>query len=211
MTSGRRRLGRQALTVSSKSQNHNLHKSFSNQFYSSFLYAPLLEGSTNSSAYFSEEIPIFSLDDGDNSKDFKNLVANIDETGNVCIVLVHGFGGGVFSWRHVMGVLARQVGCEVQIRGIVLIGVSLSREDVLAFVRILLRASLGNKHLKAEILLKSLKDLPVLVIAGAEDALVSLKSYRVMASERVNSRLVAVLECGHLPHEECPKALLAAL
>ena len=29
------------------------------------------------------------------------------------IVLVHGFGGGIFSWRHVMGVLARQVGCTV--------------------------------------------------------------------------------------------------
>ncbi|KAF6172593.1 hypothetical protein GIB67_008161, partial [Kingdonia uniflora] len=47
------------------------------------------------------------------STDLKNSVANIDETGNVGIVLVHGFGGGVFSWRHVMGVLARQVGCEV--------------------------------------------------------------------------------------------------
>ncbi|KAF1002827.1 hypothetical protein AG4045_023688 [Apium graveolens] len=29
------------------------------------------------------------------------------------IVLVHGFGGGIFSWRHVMDVLARQVGCTV--------------------------------------------------------------------------------------------------
>ncbi|KAF6167269.1 hypothetical protein GIB67_043130 [Kingdonia uniflora] len=348
MTSGRHRLERQALTVSSKSQNHNLHRSFSNQFHSSSLYAPLLEGSTNSPAYFSEEIPVFSLDDGDNSMDLKNSVANIDETGNVGIVLVHGFGGGVFSWRHVMGVLARQVGCEVvafdrpgwgltsrprkndweenqlpnpykletqvdlllsfclemgfssvvlvghddggllalmaaqraresgnpkhvQIRGIVLIGVSLSREVVPAFARILLRTSLGKKHLvrpllrteitqvvnrrswydatklttevlnlykvplcvegwdealheigrlssetflstqKAEILLKSLEDLPVLVVAGAEDALVSLKSSQVMASKLVNSRLVAVSGCGHLPHEECPKALLAAL
>lgn len=29
------------------------------------------------------------------------------------IVLVHGFGGGVFSWRHVSGVLANQVGATV--------------------------------------------------------------------------------------------------
>ncbi|KAF6162947.1 hypothetical protein GIB67_021096 [Kingdonia uniflora] len=191
MTSGRRRLERKALIVSSKSQNHNLHISFN---------------------------------DGDNSKDLKNSVANIDETGNVGIVLVHGFGGGVFSWRHVMGLLARQVGCEViafdkpgwgltspprkkdweenqlpnpykietqvdlllsfclemgfssvvlfkhddggllalmatqqaresgnpkhvQIRGIVLIGVSLSREVAHAFARILLCTSLGKKHL----------------------------------------------------------------
>ncbi|KAF6152795.1 hypothetical protein GIB67_004624, partial [Kingdonia uniflora] len=144
------------------------------------------------------------------STDLKNSAANIDETGNVGIVLVHGLGGGVFSWRHVMGVLARQVGCEVvafdrpgwgltspsrkndweenqlpnpykletQVdlllsfclemgfssvvlighddgareleipsMGIVLIGVSLSREVVLAFARILLRTSLGKKHL----------------------------------------------------------------
>ena len=29
------------------------------------------------------------------------------------VVLVHGFGGGVFSWRHVSGVLARQLGVTV--------------------------------------------------------------------------------------------------
>lgn len=36
-------------------------------------------------------------------------------------------------------------------------------------------------------LLQSVKDLPVLVIAGAEDALVPLKSAQVMASRFVNS------------------------
>ena len=36
-------------------------------------------------------------------------------------------------------------------------------------------------------LLKAVEDLPVLVIAGAEDALVSLKSSQVMASKLVNS------------------------
>ncbi len=29
------------------------------------------------------------------------------------VVLLHGFGGGVFSWRHVMGSIAREVGCRV--------------------------------------------------------------------------------------------------
>lgn len=29
------------------------------------------------------------------------------------VVFIHGFGGGVFSWRHVMGTVAREVGCMV--------------------------------------------------------------------------------------------------
>jgi hypothetical protein len=29
------------------------------------------------------------------------------------VVFIHGFGGGVFSWRHVMGTVAREVGCRV--------------------------------------------------------------------------------------------------
>lgn len=90
----------------------------------------------------------------------------------------------------------------------------------------------------AEALLKSVEDLPILVVAGAEDALVSLNYSQAMASKLVNSvsikslfnkqkhhswikyvsfvflnlqRLVAISGCGHLPHEECPKALLSAL
>lgn len=39
----------------------------------------------------------------------------------------------------------------------------------------------------AESLLKAVEDMPVLVIAGAEDALVSLKSSQAMASKLVNS------------------------
>ncbi|KAF6156706.1 hypothetical protein GIB67_002421 [Kingdonia uniflora] len=39
---------------------------------------------------------------------------------------------------------------------------------------------------EAEILLKSLEDLPILVVAGAEDTLVSLKSSQVMVSKLVN-------------------------
>ncbi|KAF6152935.1 hypothetical protein GIB67_039642 [Kingdonia uniflora] len=47
---------------------------------------------------------------------------------------------------------------------------------------------------KVEILLKSLKDLPVLVVACAEDALVSLKSIQVMASKLVNFISLTVLQ-----------------
>lgn len=42
-----------------------------------------------------------------------SLKHGIDERGKVAIVLVHGFGGGVFSWRYVMSALARHVGLPV--------------------------------------------------------------------------------------------------
>ncbi|KAK1259202.1 hypothetical protein QJS04_geneDACA005576 [Acorus gramineus] len=401
VTRGWLKLDRPPLTVQSKS-HHQLERSFSNQFHGSSLYAPLLDGSATSPAYFSEEIPVLSLDEGDKNDNLPNSVnigVDADVSGRFGIVLIHGFGGGVFSWRHVMGELARQVGCtvvafdrpgwgltsrirrkdweekqlpnpyklesqflailwnsillfrrnnmqitviegkkvdlllsfcselgfssvvlvghddggllalktaekilasgrsvNVQIKGVVLLNVSLSREVVPAFARILLHTSLRKKHmvrplLRTEItqvinrrawynvtklttevmnlykesmsgciqkhfnalfvicmeenvksaplcvegwdealheigrlsfanilssqnaaaLLKSVEQLPVLVVAGAENTLVPLKSTQAMASKLVNSRLVAISGCGHLPHEECPKALLAAL
>ncbi|KAF9617886.1 hypothetical protein IFM89_039105, partial [Coptis chinensis] len=66
--------------------------------------------------YISDEIPVLSQDGGDNKIDMMNsesLIGYVNGTRNFGIVLVHGFGGGVFSWRHVMGVLARQFGCLV--------------------------------------------------------------------------------------------------
>ncbi|KAE9467768.1 hypothetical protein C3L33_00309, partial [Rhododendron williamsianum] len=385
---------RPSLNVLSRTQYH-LHRSFSNKYPTSSLYAPLLDGSPTSPV-LSEDIPILSLDspaDMDEVSTSSSSAAehDLEANGQIGIVLVHGFGGGVFSWRHVMGVLARQVGCtvaafdrpgwgltsrphqkdwevnqlltrtslkirycpllnitlleficwcwcfqvdlllsfcaemgfssvilvghddggilalkaaqrvhaspnsvnvsfarctkgwkilvypslsfiiQVEIKGVVLLSVSLSREVVPGFARILLYTSLGKKHivrpllrteitqvinrrawydatkLTAEVsslykaplcvegwdealheigklssetvlspqnaatLLQAIKDLPVLVIAGAEDALVPLKSAQVMASRFVNSKLVAISGCGHLPHEECPKALLAAI
>ncbi|KAJ4957508.1 hypothetical protein NE237_024619 [Protea cynaroides] len=351
MTSGRLKLDRSPPQTTPSKTQYNLHRSFSNQFHSSFLYDPLLDGSATSPVYLSEEIPVFSLDDGNCERGLSNPVSldgDVERTGKFGIVLVHGFGGGVFSWRHVMGVLARQVGCtvaafdrpgwgltsrpqrkeweekqlpnpykletqvdlliafcsemgfssvvlvghddggllvmkaaqklqtsatsvHVEIKGIVLLSVSLSRQVVPAFARILLRTYLGKKRAvrpllrteitqvvnrrawydarklttevlsvykaplciegwdealyeigslsyetvfspeNAELLLKVVKDLPILVVAGAEDALVPLKSAQAMASKLENSRLVAVSGCGHLPHEECPRALLAAL
>lgn len=345
---GRLKLDRPPLVVPAKS-HYNLHRSFSNQFQSNSLYAPLLAGQ-GTSPFFSDEIPALSLDDGNNEAGLPNSV-NLEggeEVGKFGIVLVHGFGGGVFSWRHIIGVLARQVGSTVvafdrpgwgltsrprrkdwegkqlpnpyklesqvdlllsfcsemglstvvlvghddggllvlkaaervrasassamvEIKGVVLLSVSLSREVVPSFARILLHTTLGKKNMvrpllrteitqvinrrawynatklttevlnlykaplcvegwdealheigrlsfstvlssqNAAVLLKSVEDLPVLVVAGAEDALVSLKSAQAMASKLLNSRLVAISGCGHLPHEECPKALLAAL
>ncbi|KAM7483684.1 hypothetical protein LguiB_008267 [Lonicera macranthoides] len=340
---------RPSINVPPKGQYY-LHRSFSNQFQKSSLYTPLLDGTT--SRLLSEEIPILSLDDKADEDEVSQLNSttlerDLEANGQFGIVLVHGFGGGVFSWRHVMGVLARQVGCtvaafdrpgwgltsrpwrkeweenklpnpykletqvdlllsfclemgfssvvlvghddggllalktaqrlqssansNVEVKGVILLTVSLSREVVPAFARILLRTSLGKKHLvrpllrteitqvvnrrawydatklttevlslykaplcvegwdealheigklsfetvlspqNAASLLKAVEDIPVLVIAGAEDALVPLKSVQAMASKLVNSRLVAISGCGHLPHEECPKALLAAV
>lgn len=51
----------------------------------------------------------------------------------------------------------------------------------------------------AESLLKAVEDMPVLVIAGAEDALVSLKSSQAMASKLVNSVSSGFVlsSCGH--------------
>lgn len=348
-SSGRLKLER-PLTLQPKTP-YNHFRGTNTQFQNFSLYSPLLADSLISPTYISEEIPILHLDDGngDGCPSYAvNVHIDVSEKGKFAVVLIHGFGGGVFSWRHVMSVLARQVDCTVvafdrpgwgltsrprrkdladrklanpyklesqvdllisfclsmgfssvvlvghddggllalkvaeklhaslepslvEVKGVVLLSVSLSREVVPAFARILLHTSLGKKHmvrplLRTEItqvinrrawydptklttdvlnlykaplcvegwdealheigrlsfatvlspqteagLLKSVEDLPVLVVAGAEDALVSLKSTQTMASKLVNSRLVAISGCGHLPHEECPKALLAAL
>ncbi|KAI7757885.1 hypothetical protein M8C21_029198 [Ambrosia artemisiifolia] len=344
-------LERPLLNVIPKTQ-YQRHRSFSNRIPTSPLYAPLLDG-TSSPVIPSEEIPVFSLDEGSDEnvtmKPVYHLLERVPEVnGQFGIVLVHGFGGGVFSWRHVMGELSRHVNCivaafdrpgwgltsrtrrdewesnnlpnpymldtqvdmllsfckemgfssvvlvghddggllalkaaqrvkaspslvDVEIKGVVLLTTSLSREVVPGFARILMRTSLGKKHLvrpllrteisqvvnrrawydatkltmdvlslykaplcvegwdeslheigrlssetiltqqNESLLVKAVHGIPLLVIAGAEDALVPLKSVQAMASKFVNSRLVAISGCGHLPHEECPKALLAAV
>ncbi|XP_076917698.1 uncharacterized protein LOC143577857 [Bidens hawaiensis] len=341
---------RPLLNIIPKTQYH-LRRTFSNQIHTS-LYTPLLDG-TNSPVVLTEDIPIFSLNEGNVEhvamKPVYHSPEDVNEGhGQFGIVLVHGFGGGVFSWRHVMGELSRHVNCvvvafdrpgwgltsrprrdewesnnlpnpymldtqvdmllsfckemglssvvlvghddggllalkaaqrvkssssliDVDIKGVVLLTTSLSREVVPGFARILMRTSLGKKHLvrpllRTEIsqvvnrrawydatkltmdvlslykaplcvegwdealheigklssetiftqqnetlLVKAVGDTPLLVIAGAEDALVPLKTVQTMASKFVNSRLVVISGCGHLPHEECPKALLAAV
>ncbi|XP_076925211.1 uncharacterized protein LOC143587947 [Bidens hawaiensis] len=341
---------RPLLNIIPKTQYH-LRRTFSNQIHTS-LYTPLLDG-TDSPVVLTEDIPIFSLNEGNVEHATMKPVYHSHEDVNEVhdqfgIVLVHGFGGGVFSWRHVMDELSRHVNCvvvafdrpgwgltsrprrdewesnnlpnpymldtqvdmllsfckemglssvvlvghddggllalkaaqrvkssssliDVEIKGVVLLTTSLSREVVPGFARILMRTSLGKKHLvrpllRTEIsqvvnrrawydatkltmdvlslykaplcvegwdealheigklssetiftqqnetlLVKAVGDTPLLFIAGAEDALVPLKTVQTMASKFVNSRLVAISGCGHLPHEECPKALLAAV
>jgi len=326
-----------------------LNRSFSHQYHHTSLYAPLLVEPVTSPT-LSDEIPLMSLDDGGGDIYLNPVGFDLEggEQGKFAVVLVHGFGGGIFSWRHVSNLLARQVGCnvlafdrpgwgltsrprrkdwedkklpnpyelesqvdllisfcsemglrsvvlvghddggllalkaaeklrtygdhiKVEVKGVVLVGVSLSREVIPAFARILLHTPLRKKHmvrplLRTEItqvinrrawydatklttevlnlykaplfvegwdealhevgrlsfstvlsskraadLLRSVEDLPVLVVTGSEDALVSVKSAQAMASKLVNSRIVTISGCGHLPHEECPKALLSAL
>ncbi|CAM6004522.1 unnamed protein product, partial [Sphagnum balticum] len=263
------------------------------------------------------------------------------------VVLLHGFGGGVFSWRHVMGSIAREVGCRVvafdrpgwgltsrpqrfewetkgflnpydlhtqvdllfefcqelglrsvvlvghadggllalmaaaralkskdsiqlEVKGLVLVGVSLSQEVVPPFARVLLHTSLARHMLRpllrseigqvmtrrawhdaskltsetldlykgplhvegwdkalAEVskasmtsgvlsstsaaeLVRCVTNLPVLVIAGVQDHLVPLKAAQSLTSQLPLSRLAAIPGCGHLPHEECPTALLSS-
>ncbi|KAL0796668.1 hypothetical protein Bca101_068045 [Brassica carinata] len=330
-----RQLDKQTSNLVVQTQNNHLHRSYTIQPDRSSLYDPLL------ASYSTTPISLFNKDD-------MNPCDGLERDENVGIVLVHGFGGGVFSWRHVMGELSLQLGCRVvaydrpgwgltsrliqkdweernlpnpyklesqvdlllsfctemgfssvvlvghddggllalkaaervqattfkssvSIKGVVLINVSLSREVVPAFARILLHTSLRKKHmvrplLRTEItqlvnrrawcdttklttdvlmvykaplcleawdealneisklsyemilspqhasaLLNSMGDLPVLVVAGAEDALVPLKSAQALASKLTNSRFVAISGCGHLPHEECPTTLVSTL
>ncbi|XP_027340375.1 uncharacterized protein LOC113853885 isoform X2 [Abrus precatorius] len=351
MAGGLSKFSRNLLSMSPKSQRQ-LYRSYSNQFHSLSLHAPLLDGPVTT-PLLSDNIPIFHLDEICEADETINLESSsleqsLEGVGQVGIVLIHGFGGGVFSWRQVMGSLARQSNCtvaafdrpgwgltsrlrqedwekkelpnpyklesqvdlllsfcseirfssvvlighddggllalmaaqrvqtsmnsfNVTVKGVILLNVSLSREVVPSFARILLHTSLGKKHLvrpllrteitqvvnrhswydatkltsevltlykaplyvegwdealheigklssetilsakNEESLLQAVKDIPVLVIAGAEDSLVSMKYCQAMASKFVNSRLVAISGCGHLPHEECPNALLAAI
>lgn len=339
----------------------SLPRSYSNNMTDASLYTPLLSGDVavdvdqvwdsglNKYSGLAQSIPELNLD---SSADVINpgradAIAGQKKAGLDGIILIHGFGGGVFSWRHIMSPLARQTGCsvvafdrpgwgltsrpcrteweekkmpnpyelqsqvnllfsfcrelglssvvlvghddggllalmaaeraqscrdvqQVEVKGVVLVGVSLTREVVPAFARILLHTSLGQHMLRpllrteisqvanrrawfnatkltsdvldlykaplcvegwdkalrevsklssssvlsahnATELLKKIKDLPVLIAAGAEDIFVPLKSSQVLAMKLPNSRLVPISGCGHLPHEECPKALLAAL
>ena len=114
MTLGKLRLERPLSSVPSKTQYH-IHRSYSNLFPSSSLYTPLLDSSATPPVMLSEEIPVLRLDDAVDENQLSNINSDggLEGTGKFGIVLVHGFGGGVFSWRHVMGVLARQIGCTV--------------------------------------------------------------------------------------------------
>lgn len=54
-------------------------------------------------------------------------------------------------------------------------------------------------------------EVPVLVVAGAHDRLVPLASARMVADGVPDGRLVVIDGCGHVPHEEAPDAVVAAV
>lgn len=60
-------------------------------------------------------------------------------------------------------------------------------------------------------LLATLKDLPVLVVAGTEDQIVSLESSRDLARAIPGAELIEIQGAGHLPSLERPEALNLAL
>lgn len=116
MSGGLSKFNRQLPYVSSKIQRQ-LYRTYSNQFNDSSLYAPLLYGPVTSPP-LSEDIPVLHLDEiGEYDETVKSDTLSLDQKlegmGQVGIVLIHGFGGGVFSWRHIMNSLARQSNCTV--------------------------------------------------------------------------------------------------
>ncbi|KAH9311074.1 hypothetical protein KI387_026109, partial [Taxus chinensis] len=309
-----------------------LTRSYSNNMTNASLFTPLLGGSVavdvdklwspdfNEHSGFAQNMPELNLEEYERPAKVDMKVGQ-QKDGCDGIILIHGFGGGVFSWRHVMAPLARQTGCsvaafdrpgwgltsrpdraeweekrlpnpyelqsqvnllfsfceemgfssvvlvghddggllalmaaerahtsnqQIEVKGVVLVGVSLAREVVPAFARILLHTSLGQHMLRpllrTEIsqvanrrawydatkltsdvldlykaplcvegwdralrevgklsstsvvsvhngmeLLKAIKELPVLIAAGAEDILVPLKSAHALASKLPNS------------------------
>jgi pimeloyl-ACP methyl ester carboxylesterase len=53
--------------------------------------------------------------------------------------------------------------------------------------------------------------LPVLVITGDDDRIVPTEQSIRLAGEIDGAELVVIPSCGHVPHEECPDAFLAAV
>jgi len=53
--------------------------------------------------------------------------------------------------------------------------------------------------------------LPVLLVAGDADRLVPLEDSRQVATRLGDASLEVLSNCGHVPHEECPKAFATAL
>lgn len=105
-----------SLSTPMKTQ-YRIQRSISNQCYSSLspLDTPLLASSPASP--ISEDMPILSLNESSEEDEHSKLGSlmeqNEDTTEKFGIVLVHGFGGGVFSWRKLMGALSRDTGCAV--------------------------------------------------------------------------------------------------
>lgn len=142
------------------------------------------------------------------------LLAFCSKAGFTSVVLIGHDDGGLLALKAAKKIQESTNKIEVNIKGVVLLNVSLSREVVPGFARILLHTSLGKKHMirpllrteitqaplcvkgwdealheigilssemvltpqKISLLLESIKDLPVLAIAGAEDVMVSFEN-----------------------------------
>lgn len=91
-----------------------LNRSFSHQYHNTSLYAPLLVEPVASPTLL-DDIPLMCIDDGNADGCLNHVGFDLEAggQGKFAVVLVHGFGGGVFSWRHVSNLLARQLGCTV--------------------------------------------------------------------------------------------------
>lgn len=53
--------------------------------------------------------------------------------------------------------------------------------------------------------------IPVLVITGKEDRIVPAEQSMRLAEELPNAQIVVIPQCGHVPQEECPEAVLDAI
>lgn len=113
---GRLKLDRKILSMVTRSKlNHHHHRSYNSLFNnSSSLHDPLLDDSPTSPLLFKDIQEEACREDDMNVSNFgATEQQDADESNQFGVVLVHGFGGGVFSWRHVMGSLAHQLGCVV--------------------------------------------------------------------------------------------------
>jgi pimeloyl-ACP methyl ester carboxylesterase len=52
---------------------------------------------------------------------------------------------------------------------------------------------------------------PTLVIWGRKDRVVPLKFGKRLVRDLPNSRLIVIDDCGHVPHQECPDEVIAAV
>lgn len=96
-------LDKQMSNLIAQTHSIHLHRSYTIQPERSSLCDPLLAN------YSTTPISL----DGMNQMDSMNLGDDLERNENVGIVLVHGFGGGVFSWRHVIEELSIHLGCRV--------------------------------------------------------------------------------------------------
>ncbi len=53
--------------------------------------------------------------------------------------------------------------------------------------------------------------IPVLVLSGDDDRVIPEEQSRRLAAELPGARFVEMIDCGHIPHEECPEAFLDAV